>query len=147
MASNLDSTVSNNLCRTMLRWARRAQEIVADAWERDALRHELEQCEVSDLILADAGLARSDIGQLIKGHPEATRLFRAMSERLDIVAEYRNDPGIQRDMERTCALCTNHKRCRRWLRHGAREEYHAFCPNAPLLDLLRRRAAEQRGMD
>ncbi|HZS83848.1 MAG TPA: DUF6455 family protein [Stellaceae bacterium] len=149
MTTNLDRASGNSLCGTMLRWVRRAQDRIADAWARDALRYELEQCELSgdiDIILADAGLTRSDIGQLIKGHPEATRLFRGMSERLDVAAECRKDPHIQREMERACALCTNHKSCRRWLRYGGREGYHAFCPNAPLLDLLRRRSLEARGL-
>lgn len=124
--------------------AAKAKTAIADARQRYALRRELANCAMNsdfDIILAEAGLGRGEIEPLIKGHPDASRLLRAMSERLSVEQERNKDPVILREMQRTCALCTEHGRCRRWLSTERKDGYHDFCPNAELLDLLRERAA------
>lgn len=131
----------------LARLAGKAKTTIADARQRYALRRELADCAMNsdfDVILAEAGLGRGEIEPLIKGHPDAGRLLRAMSERLGLAQERSKDPVILREMQRTCSLCAEHGRCRRWLNTGRTDGYHAFCPNAEILDLLRERAAARK---
>lgn len=126
------------------RLADRAKTGIADAWARHVLRRELADYAMNsdfDLALADAGLTRAQLEPVIKGHPEAARLLQAMAERLEVEQEYGKDPIIQREMQRTCSLCTERGHCRRWLRAGSKDGYQEFCPNADLLDFLQRRKA------
>lgn len=131
----------------LARLVHQARTAIADAGERRALRRELADYAMTgnlDSLLAEAGLSRAQIEPLIKGYPEAPRLLEAMAERLGVEEEYKKDPTIQRDLQRTCSLCAAHGRCRRWLHSGRQDGYRDFCPNAELLDFLRRRVAAQR---
>ena len=58
-------------------------------------------------------------------------LFR--SER-DAIA----DRELLREIERSCSLCDSRALCRRWLRSGATDGYHTFCPNAEWFDHIGR---------
>jgi hypothetical protein len=139
-----DDVAHDGIGGMLSRLANRAKVAIADARQRRALRRELADCAMNgelDTILADVGLTRGDIEPLIKGHPEAARLFRAMLGRLGLEKEYSRDSNIHREMERTCSLCDEHGRCRGWLHTGRKDGYHDFCPNADLLDFLRQRAA------
>lgn len=131
----------------LARLVHQARTAIADARERHALRRELADYAMTgnlDAVLAEAGLSRMQIEPLIKGYPEAPRLLEAMAARLGVENEYTKDPTIQREIQRTCSLCAVHGRCRRWLRSGRDEGYQDFCPNAALLDFLRRRVEAQK---
>ncbi len=139
-----DQEPRRRISGALARLASKTKMAIADARQRYALRRELADCAMNsdfDIILAEAGLGRGEIEPLIKGHPNATRLLRAMSERLGVEGERSKDPVILREMQRTCSLCAEHRRCRRWLHAHRKDGYHDFCPNAELLDLLRERAA------
>jgi hypothetical protein len=74
----------------------------------------------------------------------AAELMAGMMERLGIPAvDAAGNPLGLGDAGAHCRLCTNWRRCRRWLDHGVdAEEYREFCANAARFDRLRHLAAE-----
>jgi len=130
--------------RRLVGCARRA---MGNARKRRAMRRAFDECGragVLDATLADLGLDKGDIGPLIKGFPGSEDLLAAMCRRMGIDAMPLQDPAIARVMQRSCALCTDHGRCARWLKADPFDDYHDFCPNAELVDFLRKRAAAAR---
>jgi uncharacterized protein YjiS (DUF1127 family) len=109
--------------------------MVADAsaavktWRRqEALEHELQR--LSDLDLADIGIARAEIPALARSQ-DAPALLRQMLARLGIPeTALQKDPAMRRRVQRACATCFSRAYCRRWLRTGQPSEgYKGFCPN------------------
>jgi len=106
--------------------------------ERRTLERELG--DLDDASLADLGLTRAQIPQFVKAYPEAGELLQGMLARLDLAGDAATILGATyEDLLRTCAMCTERRQCRRWLASGKLDEsYEEFCPNAWVLDQLRR---------
>lgn len=124
-----------------------ARTVVGNVRKRRAMRQAFDECGragVLDATLADLGVTKGDIGPLIKGYPGSEDLLAAMCRRMGIDAMRLQDPTTARVMQRSCALCANHGRCARWLKVDPFDDYHDFCPNAELIDFLRKRAAAAR---
>ena len=101
------------------------------AWqERRTLARELSSLD--DRELSDIGLMRWQVPVFVKAHPTADRLLAEMLARLGLEAdEALNSRLLHDDVYRSCALCREHGRCRRWLSTaGAVAAAPAFCPNA-----------------
>lgn len=104
--------------------------------KRRQLKRELAQLAAMgslDAVLADVGLARSQIESLIAGCDGSGELLDQMLARLDIDAA-RLPLDCLRDMTWTCTTCPNKRQCREWLFSTEDTEDHAFCPNAAQLD-------------
>ena len=114
-------------------------DLVAGHRERRQLRRELAQLAALgqlDPVLADLGLARSQVEPLLAGCGDH-ELFDRMLERLGI------DPATLpveevREMRWACTRCDDTRSCRHWLVDGDDGGFHRFCPNA---DALERAAA------
>lgn len=105
--------------------------------KRRQLERELDQLAAMgslDAVLADVGLARSQIEPLIAGCNGSRELLDRMLARLGV------DPSqlpveTLRDMTWACTTCPDKHLCRRWLADKDQTDFHAFCPNAAQLDL------------
>ncbi|HXZ01820.1 MAG TPA: DUF6455 family protein [Stellaceae bacterium] len=73
-------------------------------------------------------------------------LFSRMSERLGIAApESPLARAVLREAELGCFECTTWRRCRKWLDgRSPEDDYHDFCPNEGLLDVLPRQDCVKR---
>jgi hypothetical protein len=120
------------------------QRLIDNGRKRRQLKRELAQLAAMgdlDAVLADIGLARSQVGPLLAEGPESSDLLDRMLARLGIDAA-RLAPEIQRDMTWTCLACPDKRQCRRWLADRVGVDFHSFCPNAPALD----RASSEQGL-
>lgn len=104
--------------------------------KRSRLRRELAQLAAMgslDAVLADVGLARSQVESLIAGCDGSGELLDQMIARLGVdVAQLPLD--CLRDMTWTCTTCPSKRQCREWLFSIEETEGRAFCPNAAQLD-------------
>jgi len=121
------------------------RQIFSDITKRAALRAELTELDRRgglDTVLADIGVTRAELAQLIAGHPAAGRLLSGMARRLGLDTEAL-DPRSRYALERGCAACRSRRDCRHWLDDPAADgaAYRRFCANAELFDTLRKRAA------
>ncbi|MBI3199104.1 MAG: hypothetical protein HYZ40_16670 [Rhodospirillales bacterium] len=104
--------------------------------KRRQLRRELAQLATMgslDAVLADVGLARSQVETLIAGCDGSRDLLDQMIARLGVDAA-RLPVDCLRDMTWTCTTCPNKRQCREWLFSIEETECRAFCPNAAQLD-------------
>ncbi len=111
--------------------------------KRRQLQRELEQLAVMgalDAVLADIGLARSQIEPLIAGCTGSGELLDQMLARRGIDAAQLPYETL-RDMTWSCTTCTDKPQCRAWLSDVEEAEFRTFCPNAAQLDyaLLKQR--------
>lgn len=109
---------------------------VAGVRKRRQLQRELEQLAAMgslDAVLADVGLARSQIEPLVAGCNGSRELLDRMLVRLDIDPARLPVEGL-RDMTWTCTTCPDKRLCRQWLADKEQTDFHAFCPNAAQLD-------------
>ena len=114
-------------CREALRRA------IADSREKWKLRRELADLDRQgqlDAVLADLEIDRGSLSQMIARSARSPRLLAAMLERVGIDREALRHSRYVRDIERNCAVCSEHRRCQAWLDSGAHEGSSAFCPNA-----------------
>jgi hypothetical protein len=87
-----------------------------------------------DAVLADVGLARSQIEPLIEGCAGSRELLDRMLARLGIDAGQLTIEDL-RDMTWTCTTCPDKRKCREWLAEAEETaDFHSFCPNAAHLD-------------
>lgn len=94
-------------------------------------------------VLRECGLSPYHVPDLVRRHPDAGDLLKRLMSALGIDRiELRwREPEILRDLEVVCTSCRAWKRCRRELARGtAAEHYESFCPNAPVLEAMRRPA-------
>jgi uncharacterized protein YjiS (DUF1127 family) len=85
--------------------------------KRKQLQRELAQLEAIgflDAVLADTGLARSQIEPLIAGCAGSKELLDQMLARLGIDAAQLPVESL-RDMTWTCTTCPDKRQCREWL--------------------------------
>jgi hypothetical protein len=104
--------------------------------KRRQLRLELAQLAAMgslDAVLADAGLARSQIEPLIEGCAGSRELLDRMLARLGIDAS-RLPVEELRDMTWACTTCPDKRKCRAWLAEREEGDFRSFCPNAEPLD-------------
>jgi hypothetical protein len=129
----------------LARWREDFKTALDDARERAALRRDLmalERAGELDQVLGDLGLSRGGIPLLIQNHPRSARLLAGMMDRLGIASP--RDPWIRArlhtqltEIRQQCLMCTETRRCARWLRSGATTGEEAFCPNTAALARLR----------
>ena len=103
---------------------------------RAKLRAELEALEAKgelDIVLAEAGLTRSQLNLMVAGHPDAGQLLTSMLDRLRLDRSVIPADTI-REMGWACTICDDKRRCREWLADGEEGGYRAFCPNTLQLD-------------
>lgn len=104
--------------------------------KRRQLRLELAQLAAMgdlDAVLADVGLARSQIEPLIEGCADSRELLDQMLVRLGIDAAQLPVEQV-RDMTWACTICPDKRKCRQWLADAGEMDFHSFCPNAAQLD-------------
>ncbi len=90
-----------------------------------------------DRILMDAGLQASDLASVLGSRADAGEL-PAMLDRFGLDPR-RIEPGVLRDLQRVCTLCSAKRQCRRALAGGAdAEACRRFCPNGDTLRALGR---------
>ena len=95
-----------------------------------------------DTMLADCGLSRDAVPEIVSNHPAAPRRLTAMLRRLGITLTASQERSAEiREIERTCLQCAAGRQCDHWLRSGPAGEERQFCPNAEAFDRLRRRPA------
>ena len=115
-------------------------QVFAEGREKRRLRRELDECDQCgelDAVLADLGIARGSLRQLIGSCARSPRLLAAMTDRLGIDRGALHRSPNAREIERNCTLCTEHRYCRAWLQSGATTGNGAFCPNAALFDAIK----------
>jgi hypothetical protein len=116
--------------------------LAIEGWrERSRLRRDLDGLEQrGDLerTLADSGIALSDVPRLMRAHPGSARQLDEMMQRLGLDRDSQPRAAALREMEWQCSACADWRTCRTWLAsREAQGDYHAFCPNADVLDKLR----------
>jgi len=117
-----------------------AGQVLAEGREKRRLRRELDECDQRgelDAVLADLGIARGSLRQLIGSCARSPRLLAAMTDRLGIDRGALHRSPYAREIERNCTLCTEHCYCRAWFQSGATTGNGAFCPNAALFDAIK----------
>ena len=104
--------------------------------KRRQLKRELAQLAAMgslDAVLADIGLARSQVGPLLAEGPGSSDQLDRMLARLGLDAA-RLGPETRRDMTWTCVGCPDKRHCRHWMAGREDTDFHSFCPNAAELD-------------
>lgn len=126
------------------RWKQRWARLRADARLRDELRHELrclDQAGELDGALAEIGLSRAAIPELLRRYPGSVRRYGAMAGRLGV-----RPPSPRAGLvalvgsRRRCLFCGESARCDRWLDSDARRGNEEFCPNAATFAAMKKRA-------
>lgn len=121
------------------RWAHRR----ADARLREELRHELrclDEAGELDGALAEIGLSRAAIPELLQRYPGSVRRYGAMTGRLGV-----RPPSPRAGLvalvgsRRRCLFCSESGRCDRWLESDARRGNEEFCPNADTFEAMKKR--------
>ncbi len=93
-----------------------------------------------DRTLTDVGLTRSALPEVLRSYPESGELLGCMMEHVGVdLAWLRANPRMMRDLDRSCGLCAERRRCRKWMkRRQPADGYRAFCPNAFNFDVIPR---------
>jgi len=98
-------------------------------------------------IARDVGLSTAELYAMAAKRPDAADQLKLRLEtlHLDRGALQRGDPVVLRDLERTCSLCGEKRRCERDLARTPDDPaWQSYCPNAHTLQALeegeRRRA-------
>jgi len=92
----------------------------------------------ADNIARDVGLSTGDLYAVARAPADAADQLQARLQalHLDQAALQRNEPII-RDLERTCTVCGEKRRCERDLaQHRDDPVWQSYCPNAPTLQAL-----------
>lgn len=126
------------------RWKQRWARMRADARLREELRYELrclDEAGELDGALAQIGLSRAAIPELLRRYPGSVRRYAAMAERVGV-----RPPSPRAGLvalvgsRRRCLFCGASRHCDHWLESDARRGYQEFCPNAGTFDELKKRA-------
>jgi hypothetical protein len=105
------------------------------------LNNELARCSPDEVktMATDLGLTPSDLRTLAAQGPGAADLLKKMLIALKIDPHILDeiDPLTARDLQRSCILCGEKRRCKQELAAGtAASNMHEFCPNAVTLESL-----------
>jgi len=138
LATESSAPLTSQPADALSRGFARIRQRVADFFTRGALADDLLDLErrgLLDALLGDMGLSYGELTRLVRGYPEAGRLLPAMAKRLGIDIESL-DPRTRYALQQNCALCSAHRRCRRFLAASAEEgvDPGSFCPNTGLFD-------------
>jgi hypothetical protein len=125
------------------RLIRYATDWVDDRLFVDAHRRYIEELDRSGELgglLEAVGLTRKQLQALEISPLASAELLAGMLEHLGIAGiDVRADPESSTTLELRCRACGTWRECRHWLEGGAQGDgYREFCPNAALLDRLRR---------
>ena len=124
--------------------AHRVTKALANMHQRHAMRAELAECERSGVLeplLRELGLSYGEFELVVANCPESTRRLHEMTQRVGVDLNHLNT-RMQRELERSCSLCTAHARCGRWIDSVVAEDYPPFCPNGEFFESLRPHPAE-----
>jgi hypothetical protein len=126
-------------------WCNSTMDGVAELWRRwtqpDASTPGL-QCFAKDQLeqmARDIGVSPLELQRLARLGPGAADLLmkRMAALSLDRTEVSQVEPGVLRDMQRTCALCSHHRRCAGDMAHRPDDEsWSGYCPNAATLKAL-----------
>lgn len=114
----------------------KVSRFVDERRQRRQLRRELAELAAVgslDAVLADVGLARSQIEPLIAGCAGSRVLLDQMLGKLGIDSTQLPVEDL-RDMTWACTTCPDKRHCRKWLADIEETDFHGFCPNAAQLD-------------
>jgi hypothetical protein len=121
----------------------------ASRWMRNALDKHGGEAALMDReevarIAGDLNLSVSELRTLCErdgGTPK--RLQQRLSQlHLDSNEIKREHPGVLRDLEKVCALCTSEARCSRdFEQHAAPTAWTQYCPNSTTLEDLQQETA------
>ena len=144
LSESLPRTGSTHRAGLWRRLKQRLARMRADARMREELRYEL-RClaEAGELdgALAQIGLSRAAIPELLRRYPGSVRRYGAMAERVGV-----RPPSPRAGLvalmgaRRRCLFCGESGRCDRWLESGARRGNEEFCPNAGTFAAMKKRA-------
>jgi hypothetical protein len=102
---------------------------------------ELESCgREAGNIARDMGLSTAELYTIAAKRPDAADQLKLRLEalHLDRGALQRSDPMTVRDLERTCTLCGEKRRCERDLARTPDDPvWQSYCPNAHTLHALK----------
>jgi hypothetical protein len=125
------------------RWKQRWTRMRADARMREELRYELrclDQAGELDGALAQIGLSRAAIPELVRRYPGSVRRYGAMADRVGVrPSSPRAGLVALVGSRRRCLFCGESGRCDRWLESGARRGNAEFCPNAGTFEAMKKR--------
>ncbi len=104
---------------------------------------EFGSCHADDIarIACDLGTTASELRILVRKGPDAAQELYHLLDALHLDPEPLRsaDPVIMRDLQRSCIVCRDKKRCRHDLAAGiAAEQFRDYCLNAKLLESLRK---------
>jgi hypothetical protein len=124
------------------RWRQRFARARTDARLRAELRYELrclDEAGELDGALANLGLSRAAIPELLRRYPGSVRRHAMMARRVGA-----RPPSPRAGLvalmgsRRRCLFCGESRRCERWLEAGEREGYRDFCPNAGAFEHMKK---------
>jgi hypothetical protein len=111
---------------------------IGSAYDRmkDTWRLQGELARMGDREVADLGVTRPELESLARAGSGRRRLMHAMMARVGVrPSDLKWVPGLMREVERTCGLCADSRRCRKWLSAPQPAGSHrGFCPNAGSFD-------------
>jgi hypothetical protein len=104
-------------------------------------RSEFAHCKPDEVktIANDLGMTPSDLRTIADRGPEAADLLSRMliALKVDPTILGKLDPAISRNLQRSCILCSEKRRCRHELAAGtAVRNMHEYCRNALTLDAI-----------
>ena len=123
-----------SVSKAVLQWWR--------GWTRRAsARLELTCCgeEEVERLARDVGVSASELRRLANLGPDSADLLLRRMAALDLDRNEvsRTEPRTFQDLQRVCALCNSHRRCKRGLaRDAADPAWQDYCPNAATLMAL-----------
>jgi len=122
-------TTLHDMRQTLSRW-------IDNGRKRRQLKREVAQLAAMgslDAVLADVGLARSQVGPMLAHGAQSSDQLDRMLARLGVDGA-RLEPETRRDMTWTCLNCPDKRECRHWMAGRNAFDFHSFCPNADELD-------------
>lgn len=90
----------------------------------------------TERVASDLRMPASELCALVKQGPGAAALLEQRLAALDLDREeiLQSEPGVFRDLQRVCSLCTSKKQCARDLtRAPCAGAWKSYCPNASTL--------------
>ena len=124
-------------------------ELVRTYARRRKYRNELMNCSADDVarIAADLNINQSELAAVAERGPGAADLLQKLLVALGIDPKDidHRDPAVMRDLQRSCVMCDEKRRCKFDLANGvAADNFRDYCPNAHTLDALLQAKQERR---
>jgi hypothetical protein len=127
-----NSASSRSLLDSASRWVR-------NTWSKYADGAALQASGEAEQVARDLNLSMSELQTLCAGRGASPELLQRRLSQLDLDRNEikRAYPGVLRDLEKTCALCTSDAKCGREFKRSADPKaWTDYCPNAPTLQDL-----------